>query len=244
MLADLVAARGASRVAVLARDGAYGTEVGDRLVADLTAAGITVGPPTTFPEDEVARTALATDIASQDLDAVVVVGFSEGAEVVAALLDAGVAPDRLFGSEGAFNPAYRPPRGPRRPGDPRRDDGRRTRRGHGVRRRLGATTDGNVIYGAPTYDCAIVLALAVEAAGTTDGAAVLAEVPGVTRDGQTCTTYARCRDLLADGRDIDYDGRSGALDLDDDGDVTRTRYTIGRVDGGTVVVTGSQDATT
>lgn len=241
VLADLVAAHDPARTVVVARDDTYGALVGQRLVAELGEASTAVDPLVTFPEGGGDAAALAADVAGRAPDAVVVVGFAEGAAVTGALVDAGVPADRLFGSEGAFNPAY-PPRAD--PDDPAALDGMTVVAPAGdatFARRLGAETEGNVVYGAPTYDCAVVLALAVETAGTTDGAEVLAEVPGVTRDGDPCATFAGCRDLLEDGRDIDYDGPSGALDLDDRGDVTRTRYTIGRVEGGTVVVTGSED---
>ncbi|WCO65915.1 bifunctional serine/threonine-protein kinase/ABC transporter substrate-binding protein [Iamia majanohamensis] len=241
VLADLVAARDPARTVVVARDDTYGTLVGQRVVAELGEADTAVDPLVTFPEGGGDAAALAAEVAGRAPDAVVVVGFAEGATVTGALVDAGVPADRLLGSEGAFNPAYPPLADPE---DPAALDGMVVVAPAGdatFARRLGAETEGNVVYGAPTYDCAVVLALAVEAAGSTDGAEVLAEVPGVTRDGEPCGTFAGCRDLLEDGRDIDYDGPSGALDLDDRGDVTRTRYTIGRVEGGTVVVTGSQD---
>lgn len=221
VLAELVVAAGAGRVAVVARDDDYGRLVSDRLTTELAAAGVDVPPVVTFPEEGADATAVAGAAADAGADAVVVIGFSEGAAIVSALLDAGVAPDQLFGSEGAFNPRYRPLVSPDQAGV---IDGMTVVAPAGdtaFAERLGETTAGNVIYGAPTYDCAVVLALATEAAGTTDGEAVIAEVPGVTRGGEPCTTFARCRDLLADGQDIDYDGRSGPVEFADNGDPTQ-----------------------
>ena len=63
-------------------------------------------------------------------------------------------------------------------------------------------------YAAEAYDAAIVVALAVEIAGT-DGAAHANEIVGITNDGTKCTTFADCMAIIADGGDPDYDGLSG-----------------------------------
>ncbi len=66
---------------------------------------------------------------------------------------------------------------------------------------------------AQAYDAVIVVALAAEAAGATDGAAIAAALPEVTGGGQQCATFAECKDLIAQGADIDYVGPGGSYDL-------------------------------
>ena len=52
-----------------------------------------------------------------------------------------------------------------------------------------------------------------------DDADTLAEAAiAVTGDGVTCTTYDDCLDKLESGDDINYDGVSGQIALDDNGD--------------------------
>ena len=63
----------------------------------------------------------------------------------------------------------------------------------------------------------------------------------VTKDGTTCTSYDECKKLLEDGENIDYDGASGPLDLDDNGDPTFGLYAVAEFEDGQIVVTGSQD---
>ena len=41
----------------------------------------------------------------------------------------------------------------------------------------------------------------------------------VSRSGSPCTTFADCKLLLSEGRNIDYVGASGNVELDDEGDV-------------------------
>jgi len=72
-------------------------------------------------------------------------------------------------------------------------------------------------YGPESYDAAITTALAAEAAGDDSGEAIGAELIGITRDGEKCTEYQQCLDLLKDGGDIDYDGVSSPLEFNETG---------------------------
>ncbi len=83
-------------------------------------------------------------------------------------------------------------------------------------------------YVKETYDAtvALALALATQAAGSVDGAAirdhlrVVAGPPGRTVLG-TPTGVAESLSLLAEGRDIDFDGAASTLDWDENGDLRR-----------------------
>ncbi|MBC7725003.1 MAG: amino acid ABC transporter substrate-binding protein [Burkholderiaceae bacterium] len=96
---------------------------------------------------------------------------------------------------------------------------------------------------APAYDATIAAALAASVAGDDGGASIAQRLPGVTADGVPCTSYGQCLAALADGQDIDYDGVSGALGIDDAGRVSAAGYEVltAAVDGsfsatGTVTV--------
>lgn len=83
-------------------------------------------------------------------------------------------------------------------------------------------------YAAESYDAVVLLALAAMAAGSTEGediAAELQEVSGGSGDGTTCTSFSECAELLNDGETIDYDGNSGPVTFDENGDPTEA--TIG-----------------
>ena len=81
-------------------------------------------------------------------------------------------------------------------------------------------------YVKETYDAVIALALAAQAAGSVDGAEIrdhlreIAGPPGRTVPG-TPTGVADGLSLLAQGHEIDFDGASGTLDWDDNGDLRR-----------------------
>lgn len=75
------------------------------------------------------------------------------------------------------------------------------------------------------YDATMVLLLAIEKAGTTDGAAVrnaLREVANPPGAPILPGEWAKAKELIAAGEHIDYVGASGSIDFDDDGDVGGT----------------------
>ena len=72
----------------------------------------------------------------------------------------------------------------------------------------------------------MILALAAEVAGSTDGDALIEAVLGITQGGTQCSSYAQCSELASDGVDIDYVGVTGRLDLDAVGDPTIAGYTV------------------
>lgn len=75
------------------------------------------------------------------------------------------------------------------------------------------------------YDATWVLALAAQAAGSTDGEAIrdaLRDVANPPGEQILPGEWAKAMELLADGEDINYSGASGSVDFDDNGDVSGT----------------------
>ncbi len=80
-------------------------------------------------------------------------------------------------------------------------------------------------YAAEAYDAAIVIALAVEMAGT-DGSAHAGEIVGITGVGEKCTTFADCLAIIKAGGDPDYDGVSGPHDFNGNGEPLKGSYAV------------------
>ena len=72
----------------------------------------------------------------------------------------------------------------------------------------------------------IITALAAQVAGTDDPAEIAANINGVTRDGEKCTTCAECAALIEAGDDIDYDGASGPQEFGQNGEPTEASFGI------------------
>ena len=82
-------------------------------------------------------------------------------------------------------------------------------------------------YEANHYDQYIALALAMTAAGSSDGPVVAAQVPRVlSPPGTKVYSYADGVAALERGEDIDYDGASGSLDMNEEGDLVSPMISV------------------
>ena len=63
------------------------------------------------------------------------------------------------------------------------------------------------------YDAVVIIALAAEQAKSTKGVDIASEINGITKDGEKCTTFRQCRDIIDIGGNPDYDGVTGTLDF-------------------------------
>ncbi|MEO6472384.1 MAG: ABC transporter substrate-binding protein, partial [Aeromicrobium sp.] len=80
-------------------------------------------------------------------------------------------------------------------------------------------------YGPESYDATVLSALAAVAAKSDSGKALASEIIKVSAGGTKCTTFKDCAALLKDGKDIDYDGVSGPVDMNKTG--SPSKATIG-----------------
>ncbi|HZA75158.1 MAG TPA: ABC transporter substrate-binding protein [Acidimicrobiales bacterium] len=236
IIADRVIADGNATVSVIARADDYGNALGQLAVDRLTEGGATVSPANLISYDPEAATfdAEVAQISGASPDAVVLISFAEGGQIVAGLLEAGITPEQIYGGDGVFGPFSEEVD----PANPNVVDGMTVIGAAGTEdfnERIAEPTDNNFIYGGQTYDCVIVTALAAEAAGSIEGPDIIAEIQNVTNDGTTCTSFEECKGLLEDGEDIDYDGASGPINLDEPGDPTAATYAIGQFEDGGVL---------
>jgi ABC-type branched-subunit amino acid transport system substrate-binding protein len=87
------------------------------------------------------------------------------------------------------------------------------------------------------YDATMLMALAIEKAGSTEGAAIrdaLHEVANPPGETILPGEFAKARELLAAGEDVNYEGAAGSQDFDEVGDVPGT-YSHWAIEGGQIV---------
>ena len=89
----------------------------------------------------------------------------------------------------------------------------------------GIDLDGTYAYGPESYDSAILIALAAQAAGD-DGSAHAGEIVNVSKGGTKCGTYAECLALIEAGTDVDYEGVSGPTDMSGNGEPIIGSYAV------------------
>ena len=238
-IVNIVAGEGATRVALIGR----GDEGGIAISRLATALFEEIGAESeTFAYDPAAITfdTEVAAVAAYRPDAIVIASFFlDGAGVIRDLLEAGFDPGMLYGTDGLFHPDLWQFVDP---SDPTVLDGMQIIGVAGneeFNARLSAISDGNVNFAGQAYDCVVIMALAAQIAGSSDGDAILAAFPGITAGGTECRSYAECAALIAAGQDIDYVGVSGPLNFNTVGDPTVGSYGVFRFENGNLGITRS-----
>ena len=96
------------------------------------------------------------------------------------------------------------------------------------------------VYARATYDAVILAALAAEAAGSSDSSLIRDALRGVAGPGGEVVGLAdggigHALDVVGLGQDVNYEGASGCVDLDVNGDVTCGAMEIWRIEDDTIV---------
>jgi ABC-type branched-subunit amino acid transport system substrate-binding protein len=225
---------------VLARADDYGEALRGLVVEGLEEQGVSAVVDETYDPESDDFDAIVSQVTGAGADSAIVIAFDEGGALFGSLIEAGIGPEGLYGGDGVFGPAL---------GDAVGTDitGLKVIGAAGggefndrLNEQLGEGEEGNLIYGGQAYDCAVIIALAAEAAQSADPAVFNDEIENVTKDGTECTSFEECKGLLEDGEDIDYQGASGPVDLTRP-DPTAGRYAIGEFTAEGLEIVGEQD---
>jgi len=245
VLGDLIAGDGHTSLAILALDDAYGTGLADNTEKAYTAAGGTVASKQIYDPKAPSFEAEVSEAKASNPEAIALIGFDESSKIVQEMVKQGVGPQDvpLYLVDGNLsNSLYKDlPKG--------------TMEGtQGTLPGAEASTQfrdallevdpklKDFSYAPESYDAVMLVALAAQAAGNDSGLAIGDNIKQVSADGEKCTTYTDCLNLLEEGKDIDYDGQSGPIDLNDVGDPSKAImgiYTYGA--DNTYTRTGSQE---
>ncbi|GAA4377389.1 ABC transporter substrate-binding protein [Agromyces bauzanensis] len=228
VLGNLIAEDGASTLGMLVLNDPYGTGLAGALKETFESAGGEIVAEELFNTGDSNFDAQLSAINAANPDAVAIITFDEAKVVVPALVGSGYPGDQLYFVDGNlsdysadFAPGLIAGAKGTLPGPKLEDD---------FRERMLAV-DPNLAdfsYGPESYDATVLIALAAYAANSTDGADIaeyLRQVSGGSGDGETVTDLAAAFEALAAGEQIDWDGPSGPITLDENGDPTEA--TIG-----------------
>jgi ABC-type branched-subunit amino acid transport system substrate-binding protein len=227
VLGNLVLKNGAKNVAILARQEAYGEALADNVEKTIKDQGGTVAAKVLYSVDATSYTSEIQKIKDAKPDAIVLIAFNETTKIIPGFESAGIGPQDVQtyfvdGNTADYSKDF--PKGTLKgvqatyPGAQLKDDFKA--RMLEVNPKLKDFT-----YGPESYDATVMSALAAEAAKNDSGEAIASELVKISRDGEKCTTFADCVKLIKDGKDIDYDGVSGPVDLNDTG--SPSKATIG-----------------
>ncbi|MGH3845718.1 MAG: ABC transporter substrate-binding protein, partial [Pseudonocardiaceae bacterium] len=203
---------------ILARNDPYGSGLADNTVQNLRAAGI--------PQNQIQKiiydpnaTSYNTeidDVRQFNPDAIAVIGFDESKKILTRMSEVRIGPGQklVYGTDGNMGNALGmglPP------GLLNGMKGTRpeTKLSPAFEQSLRAD-DPKVVdtnYAGEAYDAVMIVALAAERAKSTKGVDIASEINGITKDGEKCTTFRQCRDIIATGKNADYIGATGELNF-------------------------------
>ncbi len=226
VLANLLIEDGRQNVAILARQDAYGETLASEVKKNLEDAGSKVATSVLYDEKNGPGDTQITEIANANADAVVLIAFDETTTIVPKLIQAGAGPKDVptYFVDGNTSDYSKTGTKQLPPGTLEGTKGTipGADSGDAFKKRL-LEVDPKLkdySYAGESYDATILSALAAIAAGDDAGESVAKEMINVSSGGEKCTTFKECADLLADDKDIDYDGVSGEIELGKTGSPT------------------------
>lgn len=217
VLGQLMAKEGATNAVFMNLDDAYGNGLAKYGIAAFsgTSTQVVYNPQAAEFSADVAKAKAAKP------DAIALIGFDETTKVLAELIKQGIGPNKVktYLVDGNLSSqAYKDlPAGIMKgvkatlPGVLATEE---------LKAKLLAVdpTLTDFSYAAESYDAVMLIALAAEQGGATDGATIKDNLQSVSSGGTKCSTFADCKQLIADGEDIDFDGVSGPIEFDANGD--------------------------
>ncbi|HKA03932.1 MAG TPA: peptidoglycan-binding protein, partial [Acidimicrobiales bacterium] len=227
-------------VAIVARGDDYGTSVSSGLSAALASNGVDTSVVSYLPQQTSLNQPAAAAAATHP-NTVVAVTYEEAPRLLDQLVGAGIPASNIIGLDATFVPNLA---SMTFPSDPSKMNGFTMMGVTGDRAflgRLAGLPSGQIIFGAQLYDCAMVIALAAEAAASADPAAYTAKMNAVLSGDRPCSTYSDCRAKLAAGETIAYQGQIGSFTFDPERTPTASRFTVANLANGQPVVSQTVD---
>jgi len=243
VLARQIAADGATTVAMIARSDSYATGIANATEAALEEEGLDLVQRIDYDPNAQNLDAEVRTIAGAAPDAIVMFSFDEGAKILQGLIQNGAGPDstKLYGTDAMPIASLAESVDPSDPGALEGMTFTQASSGEGTpftERLLEANPDLETTAFTPYfYDCAVLIALAIEKAGSADPADFAPEIVGLTNGDTECSTFEECKELIADDASISYAGAAGILSFSDVGEPTTGLYDVlvMQADGTTVV---------
>ncbi|TQK51218.1 amino acid/amide ABC transporter substrate-binding protein (HAAT family) [Streptomyces sp. SLBN-118] len=224
ILAKTIQGDGHKRVALMARADDYGKGLMEATKKGLEDGGATVTLAETYDTKATNYDQIVQKAKDSKPDAVVVIGFEEGTQILQAMIEAGIGPQQVgvYGADGLRSAELPKLVSPANPAVLAGMKGTAPASASNpqfvAQLKKFAPSLKELQFAPQVFDCVTTIALAAEQAKSDDPGKFAKEMVGVTKDGEKCNSFATCKKLIAAGKDIDYDGVSGPLDFTDAGE--------------------------
>ncbi|MET4158813.1 ABC transporter substrate-binding protein [Agromyces sp. PvR057] len=235
VLGNLIAEDGNQTLGLIVLNDSYGTGLAKYITEAFEAAGGEVVAAPTYNTGDTTFDAQVSEVLAADPDAIALVTFDEVSTILPSLFGSFPA-DKLYFVDGNLkNFADAFPTGSLTgakgtlPGLTIDSISDFTGELDAFLEEEGTPALEDYSYAAESFDATVLLALASLAANSTDSAAIaekLIEVSGGSGDGEKCSTFAECAEIIIGGGTADYDGISGPITFDEVGDPTEASIGI------------------
>jgi len=220
VLGNLIAEDGHQKISMIVLNDSYGTGLAEFVTAAFTAAGGEVLAAPTYNTGDTNFSSQIAEALAGGPDAIVLITFDEAKTIVPELV-AQFPGNKLYFVDGnltnyseVFEPGALEGAKGTYPGVNESKIGDFIARMDANWQEQGNAPLELNAYGPESYDAVVLLALAALEARSTEGANMsvkLQEVSGGSGNGQKCTTFAECADIINAGGTADYDGPSATL---------------------------------
>ncbi|MET0590800.1 MAG: ABC transporter substrate-binding protein [Naasia sp.] len=220
VLGNLMVGDGAENVGIIYVNDPYGIGLKDNATTAIEAAGGTVSAEVAYNPGDTVFTSQVDELLAAEPDAIAVIAFEETSSIIPELVNTqGYPGAQVYFVDGNLSNSYEFQPGTLEgakgtlPGNPADDTFQQKLLGVDP-----ALEDFS--YAPESYDAVIVAALAAAAAGDDSGTSIRDNLQAVSEGGTECTTFADCLALINEDEDIDYNGVSGPIEFDENGDPT------------------------
>ena len=231
ILGNKIVKDGKTNVSILYMNDAYGTGHEKNVKEALEAGGASVGAEETFEPASTDFNSALTSVLATDPDALVVISFDEIKTIAEQLAAKGFDFSKLYGADGNYGVITDKDTNVDIAGAQFTNPGVEAKAEFQEKLQALVKEQGSdpltvFSYAAESYDATTLLALASLQGKATDGATIKDNLQSVSEGGTKCESFADCAKLIADGTDIDYDGISGPITFDKNGDPTEAYVSI------------------
>ena len=231
ILGNKILKDGKTNVSILYMNDAYGTGLEENIKKTLEDNGATIAAEQVFEPSATDFNSAITSVLAPNPDALVVISFDEIKTIADQLASKGFDFNNLYGTDGNYGVITEADTNVDIAGAQFTNPGVEAKSDFQDRLQAMVKADGDPAltvfsYSAESYDGTVLLALAALQGKATDGATLKANLKSVSEGGTKCESFADCAKLIADGTDIDYDGLSGPITFDDNGDPTEAYVSV------------------
>jgi branched-chain amino acid transport system substrate-binding protein len=228
VLGNLIAEDGNATLGIIYLNDSYGTGLTEFTTEAFEGAGGEVVASASFNAGDTSFDAQISEVTAANPDAIAIIAFDETKTIVPGL--SGFPTDKLYFVDGNladysadFAPGTLTGAKGTLPGLDTDELGTFTDDLQAYVAEQGEPELKDYSYAAESYDAVMLLALAALEANSVDGVDIaekLQEVSGGSGDGETFSTFPEAAQAIIDGETVDYDGNSGPITFDENGDPT------------------------